>query len=459
TFEKLLVRCESNIKEEIGNGEISIQLHRRSRSQKLLAGSIVVQRTCGTVPEGCQPAPVDSAAKKLKYSDPQGSDANSLEVITSAVSCVQHQTFLLTNLIKDRSRLLQSLATCRPIASDLVCTYQEVQEDLGRQFCKPGPTRENSILETVVFQQDGDLPHFALIVREYLQVYKVKIKQALCNITPAMLNKVFEVQGVAGKPTHKALYIGGGKSLVSNTVLYVNHGGNAVTPSLTPLQNTSDHMQTLLTLDIKNSRNKFAQTWLAAGLLRYQLKTTHPNLQEFKAMLTEERNRLRKKYNTTRSLGIVDVLARNNHLSRFESTTMLHRAQAHSAPVRCFFFFFRSVCQCMLVMPVCRARSWPLLAQPPLPPPASSAQVRRLLWRHYYPEGGWGDEEKLYTPFLGQIARLFEPRFRVTLRQTKEHRDLLSRAVLQRAFTLDSDCVRVSILSSLCIKTRYLCKL
>lgn len=47
-----------------------------------------------------------------------------------------------------------------------------------------------------------------------------------------------------------------------------------------------------------------------------------------------------------------------------------------------------------------RARSWPLLSPPPGPPPprATSAavvpppanQTRRLLWRHYYPEGGWG---------------------------------------------------------------------
>lgn len=47
-----------------------------------------------------------------------------------------------------------------------------------------------------------------------------------------------------------------------------------------------------------------------------------------------------------------------------------------------------------------RARSWPLLVPPDdskkdpksseigLPSPV--AQVRRLLWRHYYPEGGWG---------------------------------------------------------------------
>jgi len=46
-----------------------------------------------------------------------------------------------------------------------------------------------------------------------------------------------------------------------------------------------------------------------------------------------------------------------------------------------------------------RARSWPLLVQPdvgkdPREPhlgqPSPVAQVRRLLWRHYYPEGGWG---------------------------------------------------------------------
>lgn len=46
-----------------------------------------------------------------------------------------------------------------------------------------------------------------------------------------------------------------------------------------------------------------------------------------------------------------------------------------------------------------RARSWPLLVQPEgskevrephLGLPSPVAQVRRLLWRHYYPEGGWG---------------------------------------------------------------------
>lgn len=46
-----------------------------------------------------------------------------------------------------------------------------------------------------------------------------------------------------------------------------------------------------------------------------------------------------------------------------------------------------------------RARSWPLLVQPDgskearephLGLPSPVAQVRRLLWRHYYPEGGWG---------------------------------------------------------------------
>lgn len=47
-----------------------------------------------------------------------------------------------------------------------------------------------------------------------------------------------------------------------------------------------------------------------------------------------------------------------------------------------------------------RARSWPLLIPPgdskkgPKEPeiglPSPVAQVRRLLWRHYYPEGGWG---------------------------------------------------------------------
>lgn len=46
-----------------------------------------------------------------------------------------------------------------------------------------------------------------------------------------------------------------------------------------------------------------------------------------------------------------------------------------------------------------RARSWPLLSQPEegkhlrephLGVPSPVAQVRRLLWRHYYPEGGWG---------------------------------------------------------------------
>ena len=77
------------------------------------------------------------------------------------------------------------------------------QTETGNLYHNVLQLQEDSILETVVFQQDGDLPHFALIVREYLQVYKVKIKQAVCNITPAMLNKVFEVQGVAGKPVWK----------------------------------------------------------------------------------------------------------------------------------------------------------------------------------------------------------------------------------------------------------------
>lgn len=110
--------------------------------------------------------------------------------------------------------------------------------DMLQQFLQP-QLQEDGILETVVFQQDGAPPHFALIVREYLdatfprrwigrgsnriwaprspdltpldffawgyvksQVYKVKInsianlkeriRQAVRNITPAMLNKVFE---------------------------------------------------------------------------------------------------------------------------------------------------------------------------------------------------------------------------------------------------------------------------
>lgn len=47
-----------------------------------------------------------------------------------------------------------------------------------------------------------------------------------------------------------------------------------------------------------------------------------------------------------------------------------------------------------------RARSWPLLVppddgkrdlkEPEIGLPSPVAQVRRLLWRHYYPEGGWG---------------------------------------------------------------------
>jgi hypothetical protein len=69
-----------------------------------------------------------------------------------------------------------------------------------------------------------------------------------------------------------------------------------------------------------------------------------------------------------------------------------------------------STAQCLLTqyasrrvtkgMLLSRARSWPLLSPPPGPPPPRATstvaapspanQNRRLLWRHYYPEGGWG---------------------------------------------------------------------